>query len=56
MLLIQFIEVLQEALLVVLAQWDILAIVEEDATLRITRDTFQVNDIGAVHAQEGILR
>jgi hypothetical protein len=36
MLCVQLIEILEEALLVVLAQGDILAIVEEDAALGVT--------------------
>ena len=52
---VHLIKILQEALLVVLAQGDILAVVEEDASPGVARDALKVDDIGAVYAQEGLL-
>ena len=43
--LFQLIEIVQESLLVVLAQGDILAIIEEYAPLGIARYSFQIDDI-----------
>lgn len=51
---VHLIKILQEALLVVLAQGDVLAVVEEDATLCVARYALEVHDVGAVHAQETI--
>ena len=45
MLCVELVEVLQETLLVVLAQWDILAIVEEDATLGVACNALEVYDV-----------
>ena len=49
------IESLQEGLFVVLAQGDILAIVEEDATLGVACYALEVDDIRAVNTHKAIL-
>ena len=51
-----FAKILQEAQFVVLAQWDILAIIEEYTTLSIAAYTFKIDNIGAVYSKEAIRR
>ena len=45
MLCVELVEVLQETLLVVISQWDVLAIIKEDATLGIARYALDINDV-----------
>lgn len=51
---VQLVEKLEEALLVVLTQGDVLAIVKEDASLGVARYALDVDDVGAVYAHETI--
>ena len=49
------VESLQEGLFVVLAQGDILAIVEEDATLGVACNALEIDDIRAVNTHKALL-